>query len=223
MCRGSRSVEAIRAKRKRHRCAKKKKRKEAWETSIIKSMCNRWEKRRLAFNEELNIEEEKSLVQQQAAEEIRLEREKRKAAEVERRKEVLYSQCQLYNEVAVSSQQSTDDGLLLPSIPVSKSIYSTAAGSQELDSSIPASIVGIDRVAVNSAIQIEREKKLAAYQEAQHYRNLSERLRKEKRELANTLNSKLELVRDFWRNNIAEGSTRAGRIVQMGLKQLDKQ
>jgi hypothetical protein len=43
-------------------------------------------------------------------------------------------------------------------------------------------------------------------------------MRKEKRELASSYNEKLELVRDFWRNNIKEGSTRAGRMVQKALQ-----
>ena len=62
-----------------------------------------------------------------------------------------------------------------------------------------------------STLESDRQKTLKACREAQHYRNLSEQIRREKRELASSLNEKIELVRDFWRNNIEEGSTRAGR------------
>lgn len=31
------------------------------------------------------------------------------------------------------------------------------------------------------------------------------------------MNEKVELVRDFWRNNIKEGSTRGGKMVQRAL------
>ena len=86
-----------------------------------------------------------------------------------------------------------------------------------MDIRIPESITGIDCVAVRSALQLEREKTLKAYREVHYYRNLSEQIRKEKRKLANTLNDKTELVRDFWRSKVYEGSTRAGRMVQAAL------
>lgn len=44
------------------------------------------------------------------------------------------------------------------------------------------------------------------------YRNMAERLQKEKRELETTLNSKVELLKKQY-----EGSTRAGKMVQKAL------
>ena len=49
--------------------------------------------------------------------------------------------------------------------------------------------------------------------EARHYQNLSERLRKGKCELASSTNEKVELTREFWRNN-EKGATRRGKMVR---------
>ena len=74
------------------------------------------------------------------------------------------------------------------------------------------SAAGVDRVVVTSAFELERKKTLKACRQAQCYRNLAEQMRKENRDLANSYKEKLKLVRDFWRNNIKEGSTRARKI-----------
>lgn len=39
-------------------------------------------------------------------------------------------------------------------------------------------------------------------------------MRKEKRDIAQASNEKIEMIREFWRNNIKEGSSRAGAMVQ---------
>ncbi len=56
-----------------------------------------------------------------------------------------------------------------------------------------------------------------ALEEAQFYRDLAERIRTEKRLAISELNSKVELVRSFWRNKVCEGSTRAGKLVKKAL------
>ena len=211
MCRGPRSRDAIRAKRKRYRSTKKQRRKERWEESLINSMRARWKQRRLEYEKDLQDSEAACLLQQQEANDKKIQDEQCQAEEAKCKMELLSSQQHLYDEVAVASEQETTDALLLPSLDIPANSCSPV-----LDS-IPASISGIDRVAVMSVIEAERKKTLKAYHEAQHYRNLSEKIRTEKRELSNSLNHKLEVVRNFWRNNVKEGSTRAGRILQMAL------
>ena len=65
------------------------------------------------------------------------------------------------------------------------------------------------------AIELEKEKTRKALDQVQY---LAEKLRREKRNAVNIMNEKTEVVRDFWRSKILEGSTRAGRIVREALK-----
>lgn len=67
------------------------------------------------------------------------------------------------------------------------------------------------------SIQLEREKTKEALEQVQHYRNLAEQLRSEKRDVVCSMNTKVEVVRDFWRNKILEGSTRAGKMVKKSI------
>ena len=52
-----------------------------------------------------------------------------------------------------------------------------------------------------------------------HYRDIAERMKTEKHEMENEMNERVELVHGFWRNNIKEGSSRAGKMVQRALLQ----
>ena len=56
-----------------------------------------------------------------------------------------------------------------------------------------------------------------ALMEAKQYRDLAETLKKEKREIEHKLVSKIEIVRDFWRNKIVEGDSRGGKILRASL------
>ena len=56
-----------------------------------------------------------------------------------------------------------------------------------------------------------------ALMEAKQYRDLSETLKKEKRDIEHKLVSKIEIVRDFWRNKIVEGDSRGGKILRASL------
>ena len=127
--------------------------------------------------------------------------------------EIYSCQEQLYNDISTSSLQQTNEALLLPSVSVPDT-----SGVESVKLSIPPSITGVDRVAVVSALRMEQQKTAKACREARCYRNLSEQMRKENHKLAGSFNEKLELVRNFWRNNIKEGSTRAGRMVQKALQ-----
>ena len=125
------------------------------------------------------------------------------------RREISTCQENLYHYVSENSMQSNSlDALLLPSLPDSSTKEDK---TKELN--------GLDRVDFLSSIQKEQEKTRKALQQVKHYRDLAEKLRKEKRTAIHNLNEKIELVRDFWRNKICEGSTRAGKMVQRALLQ----
>lgn len=213
--RGPRCIDTVRCRRRRYRKTKKLKNKEAWEQKLLEDMCIRWKERREQYSKA--EENERLLVQEQEAnhDAIFQQNEVYRHIESTCRREIASCQQVLYDKVADDSLHASYDTLLLPSVTVPDRSYSTV--TQE-DLALPVAIKGVDRVAVVSAVQVEREKTRKALLEARHYRNLSERLRKEKCELASSMNEKVELIRDFWRNNVKEGSTRGGKMVQKALQ-----
>ena len=66
-----------------------------------------------------------------------------------------------------------------------------------------------------ATVMAERNEALAEYK---HYRDIAERLQKEKRQLHNELSQKCERVRDFWCNTLLEGGSRGGLMVREALK-----
>lgn len=173
-------------------------------------MRKRWKDRRVAYEKAVQEEDEQLKLDEAAAAEKLVLREEHQCIKTKCMEEILSCQEDVYEDVAASTLHKNSDILLLPSVLVPEVL--------DTPSTIPESVTGVERVAVMTALQTERQKTLKAYREAQYYRNLSERIRKEKRVLANSLHEKIELVRDFWRNNIKEGSTRAGRMVQKALQ-----
>lgn len=169
--------------------------------------------RRIAYERAVQEEEEQQKHKEEAAAEKLVQQKEHESIRAKCMQEIYSCQEQVYKNVSSSSLQDTNDALLLPSVAVPDTSYPA-----DVNSKIPESITGVDRIAVMRALKSERQKTLKASREAQCYRNLSEQIRKEKRELASSYGEKLELVRDFWRNNIKEGSTRAGRMVQMALQ-----
>ena len=55
--------------------------------------------------------------------------------------------------------------------------------------------------------------------EAKKYRNLAEKLKKDKQDLAQAYAGRVETVRDFWRSKIVEGDSRGGRLLRASLLQ----
>ena len=198
------------------RASKKWQHKEKWEKVINKSICERWRARTIKFQKDVQDESERLKRRDEEAAEKVMQLNEHENIKEKCMQEIYFCQEQVYKDVSDSSLKESNDALLLPSVEVVDASYPT--DTQSINLTIPGSITGVDRVAVESALKLERQKTMKAYREAQIYRNLSERIRKEKRELASSYNEKIELVRDFWRNNIKEGSTRAGRMVQKALQ-----
>ena len=155
--------------------------------------------------EEKKLEEQKKL----------LEEDKAKAEELklkEKHEEFVRNISLQYEEIERASQTEESDSLLLPMHVESKSSLSL--------SSKGININGIQRVAVESIIaKIEKDKKQAELN-ALIYRNYTEQLKREKRELNDTLNRKIKIIRDFWRNKMCEGNSRGGRMVRAAYIQL---
>lgn len=71
-------------------------------------------------------------------------------------------------------------------------------------------------------VQLARNERNDALRLAQLYRNRIEQLVTEKRDLRHSLEEQVEKTREFWRNHIMEGGTRAGRMVRAALFRKDK-
>lgn len=119
-----------------------------------------------------------------------------------------------YNQEASKSLHSMTS-LLLPNVEVPIKDHET---SNEIKSKLLLSnLSGIDSVCVVAYVQNVEDKAAKALRLAQHYRNLAERIRSENIKQQFAMEKKVELVRGFWRNQIKEGSSRAGRMVQRAL------
>ena len=66
-------------------------------------------------------------------------------------------------------------------------------------------------------IRIARKERNTALIAAQCYRDMAENSQKEKREIQYKLEANTELVRNFWRNKIIEGSSRSGKMLRAAL------
>ena len=114
-----------------------------------------------------------------------------------------------YRMAESESRSKKSDSLLLPIQTYSKVSLNLATKGLKISS--------INRIAVETIVAEAEKKKRTAELDAQIYRNLAEQLKKEKRELNNTLNRKIETVRDFWRNHLCEGASRGGRMVRAAI------
>lgn len=167
----------------------------------------RWKNQREAYEKE--AEEEKQLCQEAndvLTEEIKIQALAQKAKDK-------YKKCllHLYSEVEMESELPSSDVLLLPSIHK----YDEAkCNDDSLDSLVKLGLTTMQRIGVQRMLSSLKSEKRKAVNDALHYCNLAEDLR---REDLNRMNSKIELVRDFWRNELCEGATRSGRMVQLAL------
>lgn len=66
-------------------------------------------------------------------------------------------------------------------------------------------------------LQSVRKERDQALSLARCYRDLAETRQAEKRVLKKELEGKVELVREFWRNKVVEGSSRSGQILRAAL------
>jgi len=90
-------------------------------------------------------------------------------------------------------------------IPVEEEIPALNSGDVEIDCKYVQQI--------NAA----RHERNSALQVAQIYRDLAETIQKEKRKVQDDLESRVDAVQKFWRNQVVEGQSRAGQILRAAL------
>lgn len=166
-------------------------------------LCQLWRERKL--NLEIAVEEERELQARLETGKARLAADKK---EQERAVETLHALeqsliKQTYQDLQEQLHSVENGTLLLPSIP---NTVPDDHGS------------GMSLVSARAhALSLEKEKNhLIA--EACHYRDLAEGLKTTNRHLRNEMHDKIEAVRNFWRNNIKEQTTRGGRMVMASLR-----
>lgn len=83
---------------------------------------------------------------------------------------------------------------------------------------LPDTLSGIDRVELSAQISDVIKKENEALSQARFYRDWCVELQKRIRELEN----EKEGIRFFWRNQIVEGQSRAGRMLKLAANRNDK-
>lgn len=73
----------------------------------------------------------------------------------------------------------------------------------------------IEKMAAKQYIEYLHEEQKAAISSARLYRSQIDELRKKNRKLYCEMHDKVDTIRNFWRNNIAEGSSRGGMCVKL--------
>ena len=192
---------------------KKSKRKESWEQKIIQNLSERWtdRHRKYALAEQEEQEQEQYLASEQEQNDP-ISNQQNKYIKEKCENEMSSCRKEVFDKISADSQLGRDNlgALILPSVSPS-----SPASTEDLVSKM--GITGITRVFFASTIQSEQKKTSKALEEAKFYRNLAERMRKEKNDFATAANRKIEMVQEFWRNNVKEGSSRAGRMVRCAL------
>lgn len=188
------SINSIRAKRKRYRNKKKD----------LQRLCKQWRERRVEY--EAGITEDRIaaevILKETAAKHLK---EKKRAQEIHDMQMAELNNA--YHQDCINS--ISDSGcLLMPSVRIPDLECITVSGT----------VSGIEKVTVKSYVATVMEERNEALAELKHYRDIAERLQKEKRQLHDELSQKCERVRDFWRNTLLEGGSRGGLMVRQALK-----
>ena len=178
------------------------------ETLALESLKKCW-RERMAHSEavhEMELEEERKA---QKEKELYLENLKRiKAEEVAYRNQQVHLNEERYTHLsAYSADQSSSSPLLLDNVvtPITEEEQCKCSSSNVLV------------LKCKEQICKARHERNRALSLARHYRNLAEKSQSEKRTLKTNLEGQIETVRDFWRNQVVEGSSRSGRLLRAAL------
>lgn len=169
MQRGPRCIDTMRARRKRYHQKKKSQCKERWERRLDRDVFKQWKERHMKA-----MEDEDDTCMMQPSQHIdkdttTLTVVDENQSETSNQEEADFGQAQAYNEVARDSMQGDTDALLLPSVTVPE-----VPQQEEIPSQL--GLTGLERVSINSIIQIEKKKTQKAFEAAHYYRNLAEDL-----------------------------------------------
>lgn len=166
------------------------------------SIKKRWQETSRAFEDSCVLEAQE-MKRQKEAEKKRVLMKQNKAIEKEERLAVVAN-----NEVQFqrTCEKQLEGPLILNEVvaPIEE---------QTFGHSLPL----VTRVDYNHQVLEARKERDEALALARHCRDVAERCRTETRRVRDHLESKIEVVRDFWRNKVVEGESRSGRILRASL------
>ena len=116
---------------------------------------------------------------------------------------------------ALNPESENYTSLLLPSfVQPSDNVQVYVQGMDDSVKTVATKIVAQQYL---SQLTKERDDALNV---ARSYRDQVDALRTRNRKLYCEMNDRVDTIRNFWRNNIVEGSTRAGRCVRKAIKKI---
>ena len=177
------------------------------ESSVCESLCTRWRKRRQIF--ERTKQEEEAILKE--AEEVQSQEMKINKSARQAKQSFQKSVNELYQEKEKESKSLSSNILLLPTV----SGFDDFEDNKKLQK---LGISGIQRAGVQRILQSITFEKNKALNDARTFRNMAENMKKQHRKDMAEMNEKVELVRDFWRNKLCEGSSRSGQMVKLALR-----
>lgn len=204
-----RSIEQARAKRKRYRKNKLE----------LKGLKKRWKERREAYERrEREIEKEKFTIDTSSDESSSYTEPDNIRVKEVCKSEVRVQYAKLQESSTIDAMSSDNhNSLLLPSfVRPREKLKVFVEGASDTMQGIASKITAQQCI---TKLSKERDD---ALEMARSYRNCVDELRARNRKLYCEMNDRIDLIRNFWRNNIAEGSTRAGLCVQMAIKSSTK-
>jgi len=178
--------------------------KERWESLAEARLQQRWSERSRKVHTTYLAELEKR--RKKENDKIAHDVERKEAIQLEQIRCNERMHC-LEEQYHVESSQDNTGPLLLDSVLVPIQETTLAGHAEDL----------VHTAQCIEHVESARSERNQALRLVQHYRNLAEEYCREKRDLQYKLEAKIELVRDFWRNQVVEGGSRSGKILRAAL------
>ena len=165
------------------------------------NLCKRWKKREEFSQQIEGLETAEKGMNMFLQNKLMQERQEAKRIAEEKEKIDRCTVHKKYDELLANSLQSVTQPLLLP----------------EVFASTEKNVITMDKNQREQLVEDMRIELHDALYQAKTYRNLAERLQKEKRKVCYQMEEKMETVTHFWRN-IKEGSSRAAKILRCAVQ-----
>ena len=204
--RGHPSLSSKKERRKRYRQKKKvihRFGKEQWETMAEEKLQQRWSERSRNVHRTYIAELERRKTKEKEEKAVNMQRKEAMQLEQIRCNEIIDCIEEQYH--AEASQHDGPPLLNAVLIPVEEP--TPTYHSESL----------VHNTQCIEHVRTARSERDQALRLAMHYRDMAEGSHREKQDLQHRLEARVELVRDFWRNQIVEGGSRSGKMLRAAL------
>ena len=193
-------LSAKKARRKRYRCKKKlihRFGEEKYESILEDRLKKRWQSTQMIYDLNCVLEEEQKRKKEAAKELAQKEKTEQRESKKQAKLSAVHRIEDLYEE-----QKCQLSPLLLDEVVV------------PLREKCVSPLTQVD---YSCQVKEAREERDRALNLAKHYRDIAEGCRRETLKVQYELETKVETVKQFWRNKIIEGESRSGRILRASL------